>query len=226
MPLSSGISATAASLLECRGHYDASAKAVVFRTQHFSSFVIGYNPGQLPGCTNRSLVWRVAVSFLAARDITTGTGDGKFGSNAALTRSQFMVMLMRAYGIEPDANPAENFADSGNTYYTNYLAAAKRLGITNGIGSNLFVPDREITRQEMFTLLYNALTVIGELPEGNAGKKLSDFSDASGIASWAKDSMTLLVETGTISGSNGKLSPTSSTTRAEMAQVLYSLLIK
>jgi len=38
--------------------------------------------------------------------------------------------------------------------------------------------------------------------------------------------MTLLVETGTISGSGGKLFPTSTTTRAEMAQVLYNMLSK
>ncbi len=166
------------------------------------------------------------MTFLAARDITTGTGGGNFSPDTILTRGQFMVMLLRAYGIDPDASSVDNFADAGNTYYTNYLAVAKQLGIANGIGNNQFAPDKEITRQEMFTLLYNALTVIGELPEGNAGKKLSDFSDASQIAFWAKNAMTLLVETGTVSGSNGKLAPTDSTTRSEMAQVLYNLLTK
>ncbi len=38
--------------------------------------------------------------------------------------------------------------------------------------------------------------------------------------------MTLFVKTGTVSGSNGKLTPTGTTTRAEMAQVLYNLLGK
>lgn len=212
-------------LVGMRGHYDAATKSVVFRTPHFSSFVVGYNPigfqDVLAGAWYES-----AVTFLAARDITTGTGDGNFSPDAALTRGQFIVMLMRVYGIEPDANPVDNFTDAGNTYYTNFIATAKRLGIANGIGNNLFAPDREITRQEMFTLLYNALTVIGEPPEGNAGKELSDFSDADSVASWAKNAMTLLIETGSISGSSGKLFPTESTTRAEMAQVLYNLLIK
>ncbi|MDF3003329.1 MAG: hypothetical protein K0Q48_3448 [Bacillota bacterium] len=44
------------------------------------------------------------------------------------------------------------------------------------------------------------------------------------IAPWAKDAMTMLVETGIVNGSSGKLSPASTTTRAEMAQVLYKLL--
>ena len=167
-----------------------------------------------------------AVSFMAARGITTGTGNGNYSPEAKLTRGEFLVMMMRAYGIEADANPRDNFKDAGSTYYTCYLAAAKRLGITNGEGNNLFAPDKEITRQEMFTLLYNALKVIDELPEGTAGRDLSSFSDSGEISSWAKDAMTLFIKTGTVTGSSGKLSPTSKTTRAEMAQVLFTLLSK
>lgn len=38
--------------------------------------------------------------------------------------------------------------------------------------------------------------------------------------------MTALVKYGTISGSGGKLGPNATTTRAQMAQVLYNLLSK
>ena len=61
-------------------------------------------------------------------------------------------MLMRAYGIEADGDGTDNFDDAGDTYYTGYLAAAKRLGISNGVGSNMFEPESEIARQDMFTL--------------------------------------------------------------------------
>jgi hypothetical protein len=90
------------------------------------------------------------------------------------------MMMMRAYGIAPDASPKDNFTDAGSTYYTGYLAAAKRLGISGGVGNNMFTPNKEITRQEMFTLLYNALKVTDKLPEGAAGKPLSDYSDEEG----------------------------------------------
>ncbi len=90
----------------------------------------------------------------------------------------------------------------------------------------MFAPEKEITRQEMFTLLYNALKVIGKLPQGDSGKTLDHFSDAGQIDSWAKEAMRLMVKTGTIGGNAGKLNPTSTTTRAEMAQVLYNLLSK
>jgi hypothetical protein len=75
-------------------------------------------------------------------------------------------------------------------------------------------------------MLYNALKVIGQLPEGDSGKTLPDFSDADDIAPWAIEAMKLLVETGMVSGSNGRLFPGETTTRAQMAQILYSLLSK
>ena len=90
----------------------------------------------------------------------------------------------------------------------------------------MFAPDKEIIRQEMFTLLYNTLKVIGQLPQGHSGKALSDFTDANSVAAWAEEAIALLIESGTVGGSDGALASLSTTTRAEMAQVLYNLLGK
>ncbi|GGH35921.1 S-layer homology domain-containing protein [Paenibacillus segetis] len=207
------------------GRYDPVTQTVTFSTTHFSNYAVSYN--QVSFKDVAAGTWfSEAVSFIAAREITTGTSNGNYYPDKKLIRGDFLVMLMKSYGIAADTNPTDNFSDAGNTYYTGYLAAAKRLGISSGTGNNKFVPEKEITRQEMFTLLYNALKLIGELPQGNSGKTISDFTDAGLIDSWAKEAMTLLVETGTIDGNTGKLTPTSTTTRSEMAQVLYNLLAK
>jgi hypothetical protein len=205
------------------GHYDSATGTVTFDVTHFSDYAVVYNPVRFNDVTPGAWYYK-AVSFIAARDITGGTGGGNFSPDDRLTRGDFLVMLMKAYGIAPDTSPADNFSDAGNTYYTGYLAAAKWLGISAGVGNNLFAPEKEITRQEMFTLLYNALRVIGQLPQGDSGKTLSDFTDAGQIDTWAKEALTLLVRTGTVGGSGGKLNPTGTTTRAEIAQVLYNLL--
>jgi len=205
------------------GRYDPATGTVTFSTTHFSLYAVSYRKVSFNDVANNSW-YAKAVSFIAARDITNGTGGANFSPDAFLTRGEFIVMLMRAYNILPDANPTDNFSDAGNAYYTNYLAAAKRLGISAGIGNNMFAPDKEITRQEMFTLLYNTLKTIGRLPQGNCGRTLSSFSDAGDIAPWAKDALTLLIKAGTVSGSAGMLAPLNTATRAEMAQVLYNLL--
>ncbi|MDP4093935.1 MAG: S-layer homology domain-containing protein [Bacillota bacterium] len=205
--------------------YDPATGTISYTTNHFSTYAVGYNKVGFNDVSANSW-YAKAVSFIAARGITTGTGNGNYSPDTKLTRGEFLVMMMRAYGIIPDKSPKDNFADAGSTYYTGYLAAAKRLGISGGVGNNMFAPERKITRQEMFTLLYNALKVIGQLPEWNSGKKLSNFSDAEQVASWAKDAMTFFVGSGTISGSGGKLSPAGTATRAEMAQIIYNLLSK
>ena len=213
----------AGKLKTVRGRYDASSGSVTFTVSHFSRYAVAYNEVSFKDVAPGAW-YGDAVGFIGAREITTGTGGGNYGPDALLTRGQFITMLMKAYDISPDENPQSNFADAGSTYYTGYLSAAKRLGITAGIGDNKFGPELEITRQEMFTLLYNALKVLGELPENYKGKDLSAFSDANEVASWAKDAMSLFTSTNIISGSGGRLLPAETTDRAQMAQVLYMLL--
>lgn len=205
--------------------YDAATGTVVFTTTHFSTYAVGYNKVSFTDVSAKA--WYAdAVTFLSARGVTSGTTATTFSPDATLTRGQFVTMLLRAYGVATVTNPTDNFTDAGNTYYTGYLAAAKKLGITSGVGNNRFAPDNAITRQEMFTLLYNALKVLDKLPAGAYGKTLSSFTDSGSVASWATDAMTALVKAGTVTGSKGTLNSTGTTTRAEMAQVLYNLLGK
>lgn len=211
------------SLVTVTGQYNSETGTVIFMAEHFSIYAVGYHYVNFSDVDDTSWYYD-AVTFCAAREITMGTGDGLFSPDTTLTRGQLLVMLMRAYGIEADENITDNFDDAGDTYYTGYLAASKRLGISNGVGGNRFAPDTEITRQDMFTLLYRALNVLGKLPEKGIGTTLNDFSDAAEISDYALTAMNTLVKAGIVSGSGGKLDPQGGSTRAQMAQVLYNLL--
>ncbi len=205
--------------------YDSATGKVIFSTTHFSTYAVSYNKVNFKDVTTNS-EYSKAISFIAARGITTGTGGGKFSPESTITRGQFMVMLMKAYGIEPDTMGKDNFADAGNTYYTNYLSTAKRLGLTSGTGNNTYSPDKEITQQEMISLLYKTLKVMGKLPTTDKGKTLTAYTDANQVAPWAKDGMELFVKAGILTGQNGKLEPTKKASRGQMAQVLFNLLSK
>lgn len=208
-----------------RGAYNSATKSVNFVASHFSKYAVGYNKVSFTD-VGAGEWYSEPVTFCAARGITTGTTATTFSPAEKVTRAQFIVMLMRAYGMEPANNSGNNFADAGNTYYTGYLAKAKELGITAGTGSNLFAPDNQITRQEMFTMLYRTLNTIGELPEAESDKTLSSFSDSASVADYAEEAMTVLIKGGVIAGSNGKLDPQGPSSRAQMVQVLYTLLSK
>ncbi|MDP4152305.1 MAG: S-layer homology domain-containing protein, partial [Bacillota bacterium] len=207
-----------------KGAYNTATGMAEFTTSHFSKYAVGYNKVMFSDVSG-SAWYSGAVTFIAARGITTGTSNNCFDPDAPLTRGQFLVMLMRAYGISPDAN-SSNFSDAGNTYYTDYLAAAKQLGIAGGVGDNKFEPDKMITRQDMAVLLYRVLKAINELSVSANGQTVSSFSDADSVSSYALDAMNALVSGGIISGSSGKLDPLGYTSRAQMAQVLYNLLSK
>lgn len=207
-----------------KGQYEPDQGAVTFSTADFSQYIIGYNKIDFED-VKPDAWYASAISYLAARDLANGTGDNRFSPNSSITRGQFLVLLLNAYGIAPEEASANNFADAGNTYYTGYLAAAKRLGIANGFEDNRFAPESSISRQDLFTLLYRALTVLDELPESQTGTAaLSDFTDASTISGYAKDAIAHLVEAEVLAGANGKLLPHETTSRAQAAQVLYNLL--
>lgn len=205
--------------------YDPETGCVSFITNHFSRYAVGYNKVVFIDVPEDAPYYK-AVNYLAARGITEGTGNGYFSPNVKLNRAQLLVLIMRAYGFTPDENADDNFIDAGNNYYTGYLAAAKRLGISKGVGNNRFAPENEISQQEMITLLYNILVVLEKLPAELSRYSLEDFADAGDIASWAFDAMKLFAENGYIGEGSNMLYPKEIADRAQMAQVLYRLLAR
>lgn len=205
------------------GHYDPASGTVTFTTTHFSYYAVSYHHLSFQDVAEDAWYFE-PVSYLAAREITIGSGEQTFSPDSKVTRGQFITMLMKAFGISPDLDSADNFADAGNTYYTGYLAAAKRLQIAAGSGNNLFGPAKEITRQEMFTLLYNALWAVDKMPQSGSEKPLAHFSDAGQLAPWATEAVGQLVNQGLVQGSHGMLKPIDTSTRGETAQLLYNFL--
>lgn len=160
-----------------------------------------------------------AVKFASEKGITSGVSENVFAPNDKVTRGQFITMLCRAYGIKELTG--DNFADCGNTWYTGYLAAAKQLGISNGVGDNKFAPEKEITREEMVTLIYNYLKSIGEVDEEI---QEATFADNDSISNWAKAGVAFASEKGYVNGKGNNLfDPNGDATRAELAQIFFNM---
>jgi uncharacterized repeat protein (TIGR02543 family) len=208
--------------------YDTATGTITFKTPHFSQYAVGYNKVEFSDVAD-SAWYGDAVTFAAAREITAGVGTGNsavrnFGSNETVTRAQALVMIMKAFGIDPDENAENNFIDAGNSYYTGYLAAAKNLGITSGVGDNKFAPDKQVARQELFVLIYTTLKIMNELPTATIAKDLTEFKDAGNVADYANKAIELFVKTGIISGTNGNILPAASASRAQFVQILYNII--
>lgn len=160
-----------------------------------------------------------AVKFAFEKGITSGVSKTEYAPNDKVTRGQFITMLLRAYGIKE--RTGDNFDDCGNTWYTGYLAAAKQLGISSGVGDNKFAPEKEISREEMVTLIYNYLKSVGKVDDEI---KETTFADDDIIADWAKTGVAFASDRGYIKGKGDNLfDPKSNATRAELAQIFSNI---
>ncbi|MEF2248367.1 DUF4838 domain-containing protein [Paenibacillus sp. IITD108] len=220
-----GINEEGLPVVVTKGIYDPATGTLAFKTEGASKFAVAYNKVDFADVAEGAWYYE-AVTFAAARGITKGVDNANFGSNDSVTRAQALVMIMRAFGISPNENAANNFSDAGNTYYTGYLAVAKQLGITNGVGGNKFAPDRQVTRQELFVLVYNTLKNINELPAAGNVKNLSDFKDAGKIADYANHAIEQFVRAGIIAGTNDNILPQDLASRAQFVQILYNIMTK
>lgn len=203
--------------------YDPATGKISFTTNHFSIYAVGYNKPVFSD-VEAAARYSDAVTYISARGIAVGTGDKKFAPEGKLTRGQFLVMVMKAYGIAPEENAKDNFADAGDTYYTEYLAAAKKLGITTGVGGNRYAPEKELSRQEMYTLLFKTLKAMDKLQAVKTEKAPEVNADTVKAAEWAKEALSYFAGVGVIASDRVSLNQEDIVNRAEMAEVIYSLL--
>ena len=95
------------------------------------------------------------VLWASARGITGGTGKTTFSPGAGASRAQVMTFLWRFAGSpEPtqSENPFEDVAD--DAYYAKPILWAVEQGITGGVSSTAFAPDKTCTRAEFVTFLW------------------------------------------------------------------------
>lgn len=168
------------------------------------------------------------VDYCNREGILNGSADSSgnlyYRPDDSMTRQEFTAAMVRFLGINAAdyAGTALPFADAGeiSSWAVDSMKAAYALGLVTGSSSNgvLYAnPKDTITRQE-------AMTILGRTQEkGYAQDDLAAFSDAAAVSGWAREYIAAMVSRGVIAGSNGKLNPTGTVTRAQVAKMLYSL---
>lgn len=164
-----------------------------------------------------------AVDYLYENGISTGTGNGRYQPAAAMTRGDFMVMLVRGLSLSATG---DNFPDvPADSYYAQAVATAKALGIAGGYEDGTFRPRNTLSRQEAMVFLQRALQAAGWYLGDGSEATLALFPDGGQVAGFARGAVAAMVERGILYGSSGgKLNPRGSLTRAEMAVLLHRSL--
>lgn len=203
-----------------KSSYDASLKAVVFETGHFSVYGVGYkNPA--PAFTDIHNHWAADnILFAASRGLLSGTSDTTFSPNTGMTRGMFVTALGRLAGINSDSYKTGKFTDvKADAYYAPYVNWAAQNGIVEGVTATTFAPDTNINREQMAVIMANYAKKLGyDLPKT---LQAVTFADNAQISSWAKNAVRTMQQAGILAGKNGnKFDPKGTATRAEIATVL------
>ena len=144
-----------------------------------------------------------------------GTSETTFSPDRTMTRGMLATVLYRMSG-SPQVTIDNPFTDvPAGQWYTNGAIWCYEKGILANMDSTTMDPNALVTRQELAYMLYQ----YSGAPE-EPSSALTDFSDSASVSDWAQDAMEYCVGLGVLQGSEGKLNPQNSVTRAEAATML------
>ena len=152
--------------------------------------------------------------------LMTGATETLFKPNSKMNRAMVATVLHRMEGsVEMEYFPF--FSDlKNNQYYTEAVIWCYSTGVVKGYNDHTFRPNRNITREEMVTMIYN-FAKFKDL-DVSKGKSIANFKDDNKVSDYAKKPMKWGYKNGIITGKdNGtRLDPKGTATRAECAKML------
>lgn len=161
-----------------------------------------------------------AILKLSELGIINGVGENKFMPEKTVTREEFVkmtVVLMSLY----DSHAECDFSDVGKfDWFYPYVASAYESGIVSGISETAFGTGYAITRQDLLTILYRA---VSSKISPSEIKELT-FTDTADIDAYAYDCVEAMYSLGVVNGfSDGSFKPKNNATRAEAAVIIYNV---
>ena len=174
-----------------------------------------------------------AVADCSSKGIAGGYPDGTFRPSATVTRSNFCVMLSRAFYPSDITRYTNDFTTSFGSFYPNYLALANN-GIWNNVSFDeeyIYTSDFAasmnlgISRYDMAQLMTNIMNArgfaAGEAEKNAAASKITDYSS---IPGQYRDAVANVYALGVIGGySDGSFNGGGVMNRGQAAAVIYRM---
>ena len=172
------------------------------------------------------------VQWAAGSGVLSGTNATTFEPDAPMTRGMFITALANWEGIDPAQYPGSRFQDvAEGAWYAAPIQWAASWGIASGTGQgdftfdaptlDTFSPLAPLTRQDAGVLLYQYMSALDVEMESASGQ-LGRFPDGEDTSIYARDAMARAIAQGIFQGSDGKLLPRDTLTRAQVASILHS----
>lgn len=186
----------------------------------YDRITVEFTDGTLPFTDVRETDWFYDdVVFAYENGLFSGTTATTFSPYASMTRAMLVTVLYRLEG-EPAVTGRSGFSDvTIGSYYEAAVTWAADSGIVNGTSATTFSPSENVTREQMAAILcrYAQYKQYGT----SASASLSAFSDAAAVSTYAKAPLSWAVAEKLVNGTDGKLLPRASATRAQVAAILH-----
>ncbi|GLB32327.1 hypothetical protein LAD12857_42500 [Lacrimispora amygdalina] len=172
--------------------YDGSTKSVLFMTDHFSVYGIGYTE-PLNRYTDISSHWaKDYIEYAADRGYLKGTTDTKFEPDAPMTLGEWKASLDALSGT-----------DTGS--------------LIAGAGES---PDQTVNRQESAVFFLNFTKSLGQILP--AAREVTAFRDNIKIDSTCEEAVSIMQQAGIMSGMEDNcFKPKETLTRAQFSAMVY-----
>ena len=175
-----------------------------------------------------------AIIWCANQSIVGGYTDGSFKPANTVSRSNFVVMLSRAFYADDIKKYTNDFTLSFGSFYPNYLAL-KNNGIWENVSFNTgsiydsgFAAsmNKGISRYDMAQLMTNIMTKKGfSASSSDKNAAINKITDYNSIPSQYRDAVTNVYALGVIGGySDGSFNGEGVMNRGQAAVVIYRMM--
>lgn len=169
-----------------------------------------------------------AIYELAKKKIIDGMGEGLYAPEKEFTREQFCKIIVAAIGYELKEYEGAFSDISEDRWSAPYVQAAAESGLFMGNPEGRFMPEKEISRQEMAVVAARAAVAKGLVEQAKVDKfvmEKSNYIDKEDVADWAGNAVAWLEAQDVFVGIAGEnFEPIKNVNRAEAALVVFNTL--
>ena len=171
-----------------------------------------------------------AVTFVTDRGYFCGVTDTLFAPYMNISREMFVTVIGRIAEVDAEAyaGKTSKFTDvEADEWYTPYIIWAEETGVVKGISDTSYGVGEDITREQMFTMLYRYAQSCGIDVTPKNEEFLDRYTDRDEISEYAVEALNWCVGEGIARGmSSTTIDPLSLATRAQAAQMFKNFCDK
>ncbi len=163
------------------------------------------------------------IKDLYSRSYINGYPDGSFKPDNNISRAEFIAIMNKMLKLSTYRPVQADFKDvSSSDWFYESVENAVHSGIVKGYGRE-FLPDQEISREELATILVNALAKKDQVQTNM--KEKSSFTDDASVSNWARGYVIVAAQQGLINGyPDQRFNPQGKASRAEACSMIINFL--